>query len=227
MTTLNDKGINQANTLQRSSLKIPDWIFPTCAVIVVITALVWVTPIAVAYISGEPIPSKVRNNSDRPLWFVVHVVTGSYALLLGALQMHQPLRNSHRNLHRLFGRVYVGLVIVSALTSLSLDPRLTIYGTEILRPLAAALWLGTTALGVIAIRRRDISSHRRWMIRSYALAYMGITFLILSGLGKNIGLPIEVRYPLVIWLSLLLNVAIAEIYIFRTAHKSSDIASTI
>lgn len=184
-------------------------------------------PIVKAYVYSEDIPSKVRNNSDRPGWFVVHVLTGNTALLFGTLQMHKKLRNSYRNLHRWLGRSYVALVFISTGTSLALDPRISIYGTEFLRPLAASLWMGSTVLGVIAIRRRDIDGHRRWMTRSYTLAYMGITFLILSGICKVVGMPIEVRYPLVIWGSLLINVTIAELIVWRSIKQSKNAVSAV
>lgn len=218
MLSKNDISSGKINS--KESPKLPDWVVPTFAVIVVITALIWVSPIAFAYLSEDPIPSKVRNNSDRPLWFVIHVISGSYALFLGAMQMYAPLRNARRDIHRWLGRAYVVLVMVSSITSLALDPRLSVYGTEILRPLAAVLWIGSTVFGVMAIRNHDIIGHQQWMTRSYALAYMGITFLILSGIGKNIGLPIEIRYPLVIWLSLIINVTIAELVIFKDKRKA-------
>lgn len=141
--------------------------------------------------------------------------------------MYEQLRNSYRNLHRWLGRLYVALVFISAGTSLALDPRLSIYGTEFLRPLAASLWIGFTFLGVFAIRKRDFDGHRRWMTRSYVLAYMGITFLILSGVCKISGMPIEVRYPLVIWGSLLINVTIAELIVWRSINQSKKAVSAV
>jgi uncharacterized membrane protein len=199
----------------------PGWVVPLGALIVVIIALGWVAPIVGAYLSGDPIPHKVRNNSDVPGWFVVHVLTGTVALFLGALQMYDKVRNSSRDLHRWLGRFYVVFVVVSAGTSLALDPRLSIMGTAILRPLAAWLWVGFTVLAVIAIRKRNVDSHRRWMTRSYAFAYMGLTFLILSGIAKNVGMPIEIRYPAVIWLSFIINVSAAEYVIWRSKHRAS------
>lgn len=204
-----------------------EWLFPLLAVIAVILAFNWVAPIVKAYLFSEDIPSKVRNNSDRPGWFIVHVLTGTTALLVGTLQMQKKLRNSYRNLHRWLGRIYVALVLVSSVTSLALDPRLSIYGTDVLRPLAAALWFGFTVLGVIAIRNHDIEGHQRWMTRSYILAYMGITFLILSGLCKISGMPIEVRYPLVIWGSLLINVTVAELIVRRSVNQTRKAVSVL
>jgi uncharacterized membrane protein len=200
--------------------RIPGWVFPLGAVIVVIAAFVWVAPIVAAYLGGDPIPSKVRNNADRAGWFVVHVLTGTTALFLGALQMYERLRSSYRNLHRWSGRLYVCMVLISAGTSLALQPRLSIYGTEYMRPLAAVLWAAFTILAVIAIRKSDIGGHRRWMTRSYAFTYMGLAFLILSAIGKNVGMPLEIRYPVVIWLSFLINVSAAEYVIWRSRHRS-------
>ncbi|MEM7316126.1 MAG: DUF2306 domain-containing protein, partial [Planctomycetota bacterium] len=184
-----------------STVRMPDWVFPFGAVIVVIAALVWLAPIVQAYLDGSAVPRKVRNNSDRAGLFVVHVLTGTAALLVGALQMHAPLRAASIRFHRHLGPLYVCFVLISATTSLGLSPRLSTFGTEYLRPLAAVLWTAFTILAVIAIRNADNAGHRRWMTRSYAFTYMGLTFLILSAVGKNVGMPLEYRYPLVIWLS--------------------------
>lgn len=211
------------NSTKYSGSLIPAWTFPAGAGLVFVLAVSWITPIAWAYLNGEPIPSKVRNNSDVAGWFVVHVFTGTYALLFGALQMYEPLRNARRDLHRRMGRAYVVLVFISALTSLALDPRLSIYGTDVLRPLAAALWIGFTVFGVLAIRKRNINDHRRWMTRSYAMAYMGLTFLVLNAIFKNIGMTLEIRYPLVIWFSLLINVSVAELILWRSSSHSTDV----
>lgn len=215
------------DTLKVRSFKIdgarmPEWVIPLGAAIVAIMALVWVAPIVLAYFSGEPIPSKVRNNSDRPGWFLAHVLAGAIALLIGALQMYASSRTSYRQLHRVLGPFYVCFVLISAGASLALDPRLSTFGTEYLRPLAAVLWVTFTILAVLAIRNSDIGRHRRWMTRSYAFAYLGFTFLILSAIGKNVGMPLEIRYPLVIWLSFIVNWSVGELVIFRSSNTPAS-----
>jgi len=41
--------------------------------------------------------------------------------------------------------------------------------------LLAILWFGTTAAAYFSIRRGDQVSHRRWMIRGYALTFAAVT----------------------------------------------------
>lgn len=216
------RDILKVRSFKFGGARMPEWVFPVGAAIVVIAALVWVTPIVLAYFNGEPIPSKVRNNSDRPGWFVVHVLTGTFALLIGALQMYPRLRTSNPDRHRRLGPLYVCLVLISAGTSLALDPRLSTFGTEFLRPLSAVLWMTFTILAVVAIRNSDKGGHRRWMTRSYAFAYMGLTFLTLSAIGKNVGMPLEIRYPLVIWLSFIVNLSVAELVNLRSRNQTSN-----
>jgi uncharacterized membrane protein YozB (DUF420 family) len=121
--------------------------------------------------------------------------------------------------HRWLGRFYVIVVMISTVTSLGLSPRLSVFGTEYVRQLGAVLWASFTILGVIAIRNSDLENHRRWMMRSYAFAYMGITFFVLGGIRKISGIPLEYGYPLVIYTSLLLNLSVCELWLRRSKNQ--------
>ena len=208
--------LTQTKASDGSVPRISDRMLLLGAAIIVIGVIVWLTPIVLAYFEGASVTKKVRNNSDRAGLFIVHVITGTIAVLLGSLQMYAPFRSAYPQLHSWLGRSYVLFVMISAGTSLGLSPRLSTYGTDILRPLAAVMWAAFTIIAVIAIRNADINKHRRWMTRSYALAYMGLTFLAFSAIRKMSGIPLEYGYPLVIWLSFVVNVSVAEWVVRRS-----------
>lgn len=179
-----------------------------------------------AYLDGasatdRALTHRLRNNSDRAGIFFIHIYTGTIALALGTLQLYKPLRSAYPNLHRWLGRFYVILVLISAGSSLGLSPRLSIFGTEFIRQFGAVLWASFTILGVIAIRNSNIEKHRRWMTRSYAFAYMGITFLFLSAIRKISGIPLEYGYPMVVYLSLLVNVSVCELILQKSKFRTS------
>jgi len=181
-----------------------------------------------AYLDGaspteRALTHRLRNNSDHAGIFFIHIYTGMIALALGTFQIYKPWRAAYPNLHRWLGRLYVLVVIISCGTSLALSPRLSTFGTEYIRQLGAVLWASFTVLGVIAIRSSDIERHRRWMTRSYAFAYMGITFFVLTGVGKISGIPLEYAYPIVIYSSLLVNLSVAEL-VLRSSQKPSTSA---
>jgi hypothetical protein len=66
----------------------------------------------------------------------------------------------------------------------------------------AVFWLYSGAQAYLAIRRRDVQTHRRWMLRNYALTFGAATLRIelplLIVLG---GLSFPVAYTLVAWIS--------------------------
>jgi uncharacterized membrane protein len=80
----------------------------------------------------------------------------------------------------------------------------------------AVLWIFFTAMGVKTARQRDFKAHRRWMLRSFALALSAITLrawklaLVLAFQPR----PMDV-YRIVAWLGWTLNLAIAEWMIYR------------
>lgn len=174
-----------------------------------------------AYLDGAPttdraITHRLRNNSDHAGIFFVHIYTGNIALALGTLQTVKSLRSAHPQIHRWIGRLYVLFVLISAGMSFGLSPRLPAFGTGYGRQIGATLWASFTILGVIAIRNSDVEKHRRWMMRSYAFAYMGITFMILSAARTVSGIPLEYGYPIVIHMSFVVNMAVCEFLIWKS-----------
>jgi hypothetical protein len=68
---------------------------------------------------------------------------------------------------------------VSALAGLYLSPGSLASNTFGIAFIALALaWLYTAAQAYVTIRRRQITDHRRWMIRNYALTYSAVTLRI-------------------------------------------------
>lgn len=110
-------------------------------------------------------------------WLVLHIAGGVIALTVGIVQLWLGLSNRVAALHRLLGKLYVGVILAGSIGGFYLA--LTIPGNL---PYAAGLfflcvaWVITTAMAVIAVRRRDFLQHREWMLRSYAVTFAFVTF---------------------------------------------------
>jgi uncharacterized membrane protein len=106
-----------------------------------------------------------------PWLMFAHGIPGALALLLGACQFSNRLRQRHLQLHRVLGRIYVGCVALSApvaiVVSISL-PIMTLTMASIIQALGR---LVTTATGLYCVRTGRIPQHREWMMRSYPFAY--------------------------------------------------------
>ena len=76
-------------------------------------------------------------------------------------------------------------------------------------------------LGVAAIRRRDIARHRAWMTRAYALALGAATQLFTLGIGPAVFGPGVLTHDLSLGAAWIINLAVAEYVIRRSAHRAT------
>ncbi len=147
---------------------------------------------------------------------LLHISGGVVALAIGPWQFATGLRTRHPTVHRWMGRTYVAAALAAGVGGLLMAP-LTLGG-----PLAhlgfavlAVLLLFTTARAFVAIRRRQIATHRAWMIRSYALVFAAVTFRSWLGGLLATGLPHDQVYAVGAWASWLINLYVAELLIAR------------
>lgn len=151
-----------------------------------------------------------------PLAALLHITCGMVTLVAGPLQFVPRIRERYRQVHREAGMAYVAAVMVGGTAALLLAPfSYGGLGTHLAFGELAAGWLGTTLMAVIAIRRRDVVAHQRWMIRSYALTLGAVMLRIWMPLGVIAGIPFEVAYPVVAWLAWVPNLLVAEVWLVR------------
>ena len=98
----------------------------------------------------------------------------------------------------------------------------------------AILWLGTTLAGFLAIRQRCYADHRRWMLRSFALAFSIVAFRLWMPVAFAVFVPevyvgVEVDSAaldqvigLTCWMSWVVNLLIVEWWL----HRRPDIDGT-
>ena len=79
-------------------------------------------------------------------------------------------------------------------------------------------------LGLTAIRRRDIVRHRAWMTRAYALALGAGTQVFTQGIGKALFGPSELTTDLCLGAGWVINLAVAEYGIRRSARRRAIIS---
>ena len=84
----------------------------------------------------------------------------------------------------------------------------------------ALLWLFTGAMAYRAIRAKEIQTHRRWMIRNYALTFAAVTLRLWQPLLGVAGLDFIVAYRTVAWLAWIPNILIVEWWIQQRLPSS-------
>jgi uncharacterized membrane protein len=103
---------------------------------------------------------------DR-LLLIPHALGGLAALLIGPLQFTTRLRQRHPKLHRIMGRIYITAVCIAAPVALILGLSGFGWPMPLTNAALAGIWLGCTVCAYITARNRQITEHRKWMIRSY------------------------------------------------------------
>jgi uncharacterized membrane protein len=132
-----------------------------------------------------------------------HGLGGAVASLIGPFQLIPRIRRSWPKVHAWMGRTYLLAVLAGGLAGLYFGPQSSagLVGSVGFTTLAV-FWLYSGAQAYLAIRRRDVQTHRRWMLRNYALTFGAATLRIelplLIVLG---GLSFPAAYTLVAWIS--------------------------
>jgi uncharacterized membrane protein len=155
----------------------------------------------------------------NPFWrtaFYIHIAGGMLAIAIGPLQFIRNLRQRFLNTHRLLGKIYISSILLLAAPTglfMAFYANGGFYSTLGFF-LMSVLWFFTTYMAVKTVRKKRISEHVRWMIRSYALTFAAVTLRILVPLMSfTADLSEDAIVVSTAWLSWIINLVIAEIII--------------
>jgi uncharacterized membrane protein len=165
-----------------------------------------------------------------PLPVVLHIVAATVFCLLGALQFSTSLRR--RAWHRRCGRVVAPAGIVAALSGLWMAVYYDLPASDNAVLEATRLLVGTgmvtsLVLAVLAVRRRDFTGHRNWMMRGYALG-LGAGTQVLTSLPwvLLVGTPSPMVRAGLMGAGWAINLAVAEWFIRRRPARVPVAATT-
>jgi len=166
-----------------------------------------------------------------PIPVTVHIVSVTVYSLLGALQFVPSLRRGRPSWHRIAGRILVPAGVLVALSGLWMTvfyarPPGDGESLVVVRLIVGSLMLASIVLAVLAIRRRDFTSHGAWMTRAYAIALGAGTqvFTILPWvlIFGPIGAADELPRTVLMTAGWVINLGVAEYVIRRrSAHGAA------
>ncbi len=200
------------------------WPVPTALVVLSAIPLTAGTLRLLQLAGGPAVMPADHRFAGFPGALVAHIVGAAVFALAGAFQFVPRLRRG--SWHRRAGRVVAlaGLVVAGSALWLTLfyEPQPG-SGTVlfVFRLVFAPAMVACLALGFTAIRRRDIASHRAWMMRAYAIGLGAGTQAFTEGLGEGIfghGVLVADVSRVSGWV---INLAIAEWFIRRPARRRS------
>jgi hypothetical protein len=177
----------------------------------------------IPYLSFEPAINFLSTKTDLVLqksffqWsFYIHVISSWFVMLAGIIQFIPYILKNFSVIHRIFGKIYVFLVLFLAAPS-GLGLALYANGglsTKVGFTFQCIVWWFITFIAWQEIRNRNWLLHTQSMIRSYAITLAAMSLRVLSFVMiYNFGTkPIE-TYLTVTWLSWVGNLFIAEIFI--------------
>lgn len=175
--------------------------------------------------AGGPAVLPVDDRFDAlPVALLVHVVGSAVFALVGAFQFVPRLRRRHPTWHRRSGRVLVlaGLLVVGSAiwvtTTYPAQPG-TGQALYLVRLVVAPAMAASLILGFAAIRRRDVATHRAWMIRAYALGLGAGTQIFTEGFGVPIFGTGVLAGDLLKASGWVINLAVAEWVIGRAGRR--------
>jgi uncharacterized membrane protein len=204
----------------------------------------WLPPVGLVVLSLVPVlagavrltelmgsPEITANNARfvaSPIPVTLHIVSVTVFSLLGALQFVPSLRRGRPNWHRIAGRILVPAGVLVALTGLWMTlfydrPPGDGESLVVVRLIVGSAMLVSIVLAVLAIRRRDFSSHGAWMTRGYALAlgagtqvFTGLPWAVIVG---PIGAGDELPRTVLMTAGWVINLGVAEYIIRRRGQR--------
>jgi uncharacterized membrane protein len=164
-----------------------------------------------------PDESAFEHRYARYPWLAyLHVVPGVVYLSLAPFQLWRGFRNRHLELHRRIGRVALVAGIVSGIFAIAFGIFLSWGGgAQAAASLVFGAWfLFSLGSAYRAIRHGAVTTHRRWMIRAFAVGLAVGTIRIWIGLFEGFGLlDFRDAFGAAFWIAFVMHVAAAELYL--------------
>lgn len=154
---------------------------------------------------------------DHPIWrpaFYVHIFGGMLAIAIGPFQFIRAFRRKFMELHRILGKIYVGMILFIAGPTgfyMAFYANGGIY-SSIGFICMSFLWIYTTWMAIVTIRKKQINEHIRWMVRSYAVTFAAVSLrLWVPVCSVLLELDHDFVIVLTAWISWLINLLVAEL----------------
>lgn len=169
-------------------------------------------------LAGEiPVGEYGEMYARYPVLAYLHIVPGVIFIVGTLFQLSRRFRTRHLGFHRAFGKWMLGAGLVSGVFALAFGVPFAHGGAW--QSLATALFGSYFTIALLiayqAIRRKDITKHRRWMIRAFAIGLAVGSIRLWMGLLSGLGpLSLAEAFAPGFWLGLSTHAIVAELWLW-------------
>jgi hypothetical protein len=157
--------------------------------------------------------------------FYTHIILGGLALLVGWIQFNKKIQRTRIQLHRTIGKIYMVAVLFSGIAGVYIGyhatggwiPKVGFIGLGL-------TWLYTTIRGYTSIKNKDVQTHQKMMIYSYAACFAAVTLRIWLPLLTTAFGAFLPAYKIVAWLCWIPNIIVAYFIIQNTIKPRISIS---
>lgn len=123
---------------------------------------------------------------NRLVWYAAHVAVASPILIIAPLQFLPGLRARAPRLHRWLGRVFLGACLLAAPLGVWLGVTIDNPGSRVPLVLLGITWFIVSGIAWQTARKGDFVNHRKFVIRSFALALAFVWIRVLSLMSETL-----------------------------------------
>lgn len=154
-------------------------------------------------------------------FFYIHIAAGAICIGTALIQFSRYILKKTKAIHRWSGKLYVFVVLfLGAPTGLYMSFFAKgSFWERALFMFMAIFWFITTLYGLGTIRKKNVLAHKIWMMRSYAMAMTAVTFRVYHIVFYLLGWDHLENYELSLWISVIGNMLIAELIIYRKSRN--------
>lgn len=189
-------------------------------VITVLVALVFLIKLSLPYVKFKPgiefLSTKqfIYHLKHWKISFYIHVFISPLLLIAGLISTISIIRLRLPAFHQIAGKIYVLLVLFFAGPSGLIMSFYSNGGvlTKVSFVSLSIIWMFSTLMGYISIRKQEYKKHLIWMYRSYALTLSAITLRFYAYLFDVFNIYIDpiTTYTIIAYISWIPNLIIVE-----------------
>lgn len=151
---------------------------------------------------------------------MLHITAGTVAMLSVCLQVWPWLRINYPQVHRVTGRIYVVAALVGGTMGLLMArfaPAVGRFGVS----MATTLWIVTTVVAFVMIRRGNFVLHRRFMLYSFAIVMNNVWGVLIVNLVLRAKIPMDILALLEVarWFGWVVNLMLVQWWLYYTAGR--------